>query len=381
MRQFLYRGPFRAAAVVKCVVDSQIRLALLARSEVSAPRRTRCRPSPKHERLAMQACRVAQLEVDARGARRGRCLTKRCSRRGLIGCGFAASVVMSSQLNVERYTEARAFLMPRSPTPKATETDLLVASRRRCSLCFGLTGDHSPKAGQIAHVDRDASNSTFENLAWLCLPHHDEYDSRRSQSKGFTPGELRRYRDELYEFIVVQRGVLEPTGQYQHFSHEALALATVLNSKSRNGYKFDPQLRLAVLPGLLEMASDDVEIAVDELVSTGLAELSGSRDFVFATHRLFWETDAIFRESDPATDAEAVARALVAGPLANMSLSDLSAQLGWPPRRLNPAVSFLVETGNARGVAALGSAPYWSVVVARTTATKRLVRDRDRAQT
>ena len=47
-------------------------------------------------------------------------------------------------------------------------TKMLVASRRRCALCYGLDGDTTEKAGQIAHVDRDAENTAEENAAWLC---------------------------------------------------------------------------------------------------------------------------------------------------------------------------------------------------------------------
>lgn len=87
----------------------------------------------------------------------------------------------------------------RKRTPEDTETDVLFASRRRCALCFGLFEDLDPKRGQIAHVDRNPANFVFENLAFLCLPHHDEYDSKTSQSKRFTPPELIRYRRLLYE--------------------------------------------------------------------------------------------------------------------------------------------------------------------------------------
>ena len=77
----------------------------------------------------------------------------------------------------------------------------MVQSRRRCALCFGLGGDVSEKRGQIAHVDRDASNSVFDNLAFLCMNHHDQYDSKTSQSKGLNPEELKTYRDRLYDAI------------------------------------------------------------------------------------------------------------------------------------------------------------------------------------
>ncbi len=48
-------------------------------------------------------------------------------------------------------------------------------------------------------MDHDASNSDFSNLVFLCLDHHDEFDSRPSQSKGFTIGEVKKYRDRLYQ--------------------------------------------------------------------------------------------------------------------------------------------------------------------------------------
>jgi hypothetical protein len=64
-----------------------------------------------------------------------------------------------------------------------------------------LNRDWIEKSGQIAHIDRDPSNSVSDNLAFLCLPHHDRYDGRTSQSKGFTPDEVKVYRSELYSFL------------------------------------------------------------------------------------------------------------------------------------------------------------------------------------
>ena len=87
---------------------------------------------------------------------------------------------------------------PRTPTTKAIETDVLTASQRKCCLCYYLGGIRTHRKGQIAHLNQDRSDSSFENLVWLCLEHHDEFDSRTSQSKGFTMGEVAVYRDRLY---------------------------------------------------------------------------------------------------------------------------------------------------------------------------------------
>lgn len=91
--------------------------------------------------------------------------------------------------------------MARSKIPKKVETEVLTLSKRRCSLCVGVDGNYSPQLGQIAHLDQDNSNNTFDNLAWMCLDHHTVYDSKTSQNKNFTLEEVKYYRNKLYKFL------------------------------------------------------------------------------------------------------------------------------------------------------------------------------------
>jgi hypothetical protein len=77
------------------------------------------------------------------------------------------------------------------------EAAVLTRSRRRCAVCFGLNRDPSIKIGQIVHLDQDSSNDDPDNLLFLCLEHHDEYDSKTSQSKKLSCSELQHFRDEL----------------------------------------------------------------------------------------------------------------------------------------------------------------------------------------
>jgi hypothetical protein len=91
--------------------------------------------------------------------------------------------------------------MKRIKVPARTLAEVVTASRRRCCICFALDGDSTEKPGQIAHLDRDASNSRPDNLAFLCLKHHDQYDSRTSQSKGLTLEEVKGYRGQLAAFV------------------------------------------------------------------------------------------------------------------------------------------------------------------------------------
>jgi hypothetical protein len=84
---------------------------------------------------------------------------------------------------------------------KGVEHEICRRSGRRCCLCFGLYGDLGVKKGQIAHLDRNSGNSSIDNLAFLCLEHHDEYDTITRQSKGFTIQEVKSYREDLYRAI------------------------------------------------------------------------------------------------------------------------------------------------------------------------------------
>lgn len=92
--------------------------------------------------------------------------------------------------------------MPRTTWPKDVENRILIESRRVCALCFYFQNDSRVKMrGQIAHVDRDASNIDPENGAYLCKQHHDEYDAVSMQSKRLTLAELKEARANLYEFL------------------------------------------------------------------------------------------------------------------------------------------------------------------------------------
>ena len=65
-------------------------------------------------------------------------------------------------------------------------------------MCFVLDKDLEPKDGQIAHVDRDRTNHDLSNLAYLCMKHHNAYDSLPSQSSRYKAAELLEYRGLLY---------------------------------------------------------------------------------------------------------------------------------------------------------------------------------------
>ena len=87
----------------------------------------------------------------------------------------------------------------RKKIPPEVQKQVLLKSRRRCCLCFWLDGVDKVVKGQIAHLDQDASNDLFDNLAYLCFDHHDEYDTKTNVSKGLQQPEVTQWRDELYK--------------------------------------------------------------------------------------------------------------------------------------------------------------------------------------
>lgn len=97
----------------------------------------------------------------------------------------------------------------RKPIPQQVQDEIFVRSRRRCCMCYGLHRDMTLKPGQIAHLDRWSDNPAFDNLAFLCFEHHNEYDSVTRQSKNFTSGEVKTYRDELYSDMAIYVGLPE----------------------------------------------------------------------------------------------------------------------------------------------------------------------------
>lgn len=83
-------------------------------------------------------------------------------------------------------------------------------------MCAAINGDLREKQGQIAHLDHDNENYELTNLVFLCLEHHDKYDSKTSQSKGYSIQEVLKYRNKLYKWADDQDYVTSPSQEIQY---------------------------------------------------------------------------------------------------------------------------------------------------------------------
>ena len=94
----------------------------------------------------------------------------------------------------------------------------------------------------------------------------------------------------------------------------------------------------------------EVQRAVAELVSRGYVERLGVAGTdsppVRPSKSLFWDLDPYVHGWDPRADARTLAKKLVEGSgtgHGRLNTREFAEQTGWPLRRLNPALHFLVE--------------------------------------
>ena len=210
----------------------------------------------------------------------------------------------------------------RTRIPPEVVADVLVTSRRRCCICFAVSGDAEEKKGQVAHLDRDASNNSRDNLIFLCLNHHDQYDTRTSQSKGFTVEEVGRYRAQLDRFIAhllplsdvdVARALLagldRPAFRTPFHQESSLprfraaiaeTIAAINTGRTPGGAQLpsksdvrDPAIRQALENVVQRLVA--LRVAFDELVKSGEIRNCGCRDPDCPVHML---SDRAAREMD-----------------------------------------------------------------------------------
>jgi hypothetical protein len=166
-----------------------------------------------------------------------------------------------------------------------TEAEVLHLSRRRCCLCFGLFNKLDIKRGQIAHLDHDPANNAIENLAFLCLEHHDEYDTTTSQSKGIKLKEVLIHRESLYAAVRQYLDPREHSGSVQVSAEEPPLASTgeleyylaTSNSLQSAGLLVLARIR-AGNKALVDDLSTANAAAMEE-VRRGLASLSGRRRY------------------------------------------------------------------------------------------------------
>lgn len=156
------------------------------------------------------------------------------------------------------------------------------------------------------------------------------------------------------------------------YSAAASAVAKVFVDDTRTAVFGDPQRTLSELAQRTGLSVDDIKDAVHELGSM----VQESFDRVLPRDELFATFDRFWKEWHPAEDALRLAADLVNDDGFPGSTPKIAERYGWPPRRINPAIAYLVNRAVIMNSKALGTQPWITAWVQKTDATRRFVRSR-----
>ncbi len=168
---------------------------------------------------------------------------------------------------------------------------------------------------------------------------------------------------------------------WSNISETARRAVELFVTVSEDGAFQKPRFAFPEFSSHIGLSASDARAVMDELEGYGLIErgagLGDSLRWVAPRHELFWKFDRLFKGWDVEQDARFIARKLVAGPYAegNQFVSALLAkELDWPPRRINPALTFLVEKDLVRYSTTI-SYPYAVSSVSDTANTRRFAQE------
>ncbi|CAM5413894.1 hypothetical protein AFEL58S_02238 [Afipia felis] len=157
------------------------------------------------------------------------------------------------------------------------------------------------------------------------------------------------------------------------YSPAATAVAKIFVEASETAMFGDPQLTVQELGTQTTLSEDDVRDALHELRTY----FTLSFDRALPKDELFVVFDKHFTTWDPAADALTLARDIVSDESFPGNTAEIGERYGWPPRRLNPAVAYLINRDLVMDSKALGTHPWITAwVQKKTDATRRFVKSR-----
>ncbi len=178
------------------------------------------------------------------------------------------------------------------------------------------------------------------------------------------------------------RAIRESSGGALGLSPAAEAIVKIMIEGSENAMALDPTISPKQIKEETGLDNDDIIDAVDELEGQGYVKalhVIGAAPFgyghVCAESALFVAFDKYFKQGDPEGDALRIAADLV-NDSSSGDVSEMAEKYNWTPRRMNPAVSYLIENDFAGVSGGFGSHPWVRRWLYKTPSTRRFVRGR-----
>lgn len=169
-------------------------------------------------------------------------------------------------------------------------------------------------------------------------------------------------------------------------SAAAEAIVRLMVERSEHGDFFDPQLSPDDIREGTGLPDDDIVDAVDELEGQGFVQRHASLnseeigfDTLTPESDLFAKFDRHFRTWNPEEDALLIAADLVNSNQDGVSIPKLAESYRWSPRRMNPALNYLMNRKLVEASEMMGCHPWTTHWIGKTPATRRFVRERSQS--
>ncbi|MEQ9661868.1 MAG: toll/interleukin-1 receptor domain-containing protein [Parasphingopyxis sp.] len=171
------------------------------------------------------------------------------------------------------------------------------------------------------------------------------------------------------------RYVQEAPSGLEGWSPAAIAIGKHIVETSVHAMVVDPVVTLDDLPAALDIAADDLRIALLDLKDAGyLREMNVSGHYA-PQPALFVDFDETFMPFSPSADARTLANRMITGEERTVDTRQLAEVLNWEPRRMNSAICYLERAGAIKARTTLASAPWRAVQLVRTDETLRFTRN------
>jgi len=166
-------------------------------------------------------------------------------------------------------------------------------------------------------------------------------------------------------------------------SPAAKRVVDIMMERSEHGLSMDPQIGADDLKTVSNLTDEEIIDAVHELEGRGLvrrhrALSAGALGFirVVSEAALFVEFDKYYCTWHPNEDGLRVAAELINRTDGDEAIELLAKRLGWSPRRMNPALSYLIERDFVMSSQERGTHPWRVSWIQKTDATRRFVSSR-----
>lgn len=164
-------------------------------------------------------------------------------------------------------------------------------------------------------------------------------------------------------------------------SPAAEVIAKVLVERSEHGETGDPSIEAGELRRATGLGDDDLIDGVDELEGLGLARKRHAipcdpelRFYELSVcGELFVRCDPEWRGWNPRTDAILLSTKLREAPSGSLGVHELAESLEWAPRRMNPALHYLINRELVDRSRETGAHPWVVHRVSATVATRRFL--------